>query len=62
MKTKTCEQTAVPPAPSVLDTRAAAAYLAVSPRTLEGVRVRVRGGAPRRGVRHAPKNRTRRTR
>lgn len=45
MSAKTREETRSRPTPTVLDTRAAADFLSVSPRTLEGMRVR--GGGPR---------------
>ena len=44
MQAKRREDPTVRPASSVLNTRAAAAFLGVSPRTLEGFRVR--GGGP----------------
>lgn len=45
MKAKTTEESSTRQAPAVLDTRAAADFLGVSARTLEGFRVR--GGGPR---------------
>ena len=45
MRTKTREESSSRQAPSVLDTPAAADFLGVSARTLEGFRVR--GGGPR---------------
>jgi hypothetical protein len=45
MQTKTREESSSRQAPTVLDTRAAADFLGISPRTLEGLRVR--GGGPR---------------
>ncbi|MEA2599771.1 MAG: hypothetical protein QOF89_763 [Acidobacteriota bacterium] len=45
MQTKTREESSSRQAPTVFDTRAAAAFLGVSARTLEGFRVR--GGGPR---------------
>ncbi|HEY2293126.1 MAG TPA: helix-turn-helix domain-containing protein [Thermoanaerobaculia bacterium] len=45
MDTKTREESSSRQAPTVLDTRAAADFLGVSARTLEGLRVR--GGGPR---------------
>jgi len=45
MDTKTREESSSRQAPAVLDTRAAADFLGVSARTLEGFRVR--GGGPR---------------
>jgi len=45
MQTKTREESSSRQAPTVLDTRAAADFLGVSARTLEGFRVR--GGGPR---------------
>jgi hypothetical protein len=44
MRTKTREESSSRQAPTVLDTRAAADFLGISPRTLEGLRVR--GGGP----------------
>jgi hypothetical protein len=45
MNTKASEESSRKQTPTVLDTRAAADFLGISPRTLEGLRVR--GGGPR---------------